>query len=260
MLQNEPHGSQAWPSALSIDLGLAVFQNSNKLDRLIRRPNGTGGGGMHRWTDRRGSGKFTWTGPCIRRRLLAGFLAGSPSSRLRQIGSDAIPSGLAVEEEEGENVVGREARAPAAGGVAGATPSRRIRDSMGLPRAEFHLSGPSMAHYAMRPTEGRSALPCLLPSLRSQSTTQATAQPGEVAARPPARHHRIERMRPPVSRAAFASVLLGRRAVGASLVPARCASSAASPAAAVAAYGEAKTIRMFLVLVDCLAFIQSESK
>lgn len=139
---------------------------------------------MHRWTDRRGSGKFTWTGPCIRRRLLAGFLAGSPSSRLRQIGSDAIPSGLAVEEEEGENVVGREARAPAAGGWL-VQPPAVGSDRLGLSRAEFHLSGPSMAHYAMRPTEGRSALPCLLPSLRSQSTTQATAQPGEVAARPP---------------------------------------------------------------------------
>jgi len=49
-------------------------------------------------------------------------------------------------------------------------------------------------------------------------------------------------MRPPVSRAAFASVLFGRRA---SPVAARCASSsAASPAAAAAvtaAYGEAKT-------------------
>jgi hypothetical protein len=127
---------------------------------------------MHRWTDRRGNGKFTWTGPCIRRRLLAGFLAGSPSSRLRQIGSDAIPSGLAVEEEEGENVVGREARAPAAGGWL-VQPPAVGSDRLGLSRAEFHLSGPSMAHYAMRPTEERSALPCLLPSLRSQSTTQA---------------------------------------------------------------------------------------
>ncbi|XP_034575066.1 protein IN CHLOROPLAST ATPASE BIOGENESIS, chloroplastic isoform X2 [Setaria viridis] len=50
-------------------------------------------------------------------------------------------------------------------------------------------------------------------------------------------------MRPPVSRAAFASVLLGRRAVGASLVAARCASSAASPAAAVTAYDHASFVK-----------------
>ncbi|CAN6286011.1 unnamed protein product [Urochloa humidicola] len=52
-------------------------------------------------------------------------------------------------------------------------------------------------------------------------------------------------MRPPVSRAAFASVLLGRRAAGASLVAARSASSAASPAAAAAvtAYDHASFIK-----------------
>ncbi|AQL10096.1 CemA-like proton extrusion protein-related [Zea mays] len=43
-------------------------------------------------------------------------------------------------------------------------------------------------------------------------------------------------MKPPVSRAAFASVLIGPRTLGASLVAARCASSSA--AAAVTAYGE----------------------
>ncbi|CAL4920342.1 unnamed protein product [Urochloa decumbens] len=53
-------------------------------------------------------------------------------------------------------------------------------------------------------------------------------------------------MRPPVSRAAFASVLLGRRATGASLVAARRASSAASPtaaAAAVTAYDHASFVK-----------------
>ncbi|CAN6314327.1 unnamed protein product [Urochloa humidicola] len=52
-------------------------------------------------------------------------------------------------------------------------------------------------------------------------------------------------MRPPVSRAAFASVLLGRRAAGASLVAARRASSAASPAAtaAVTAYDHASFVK-----------------
>jgi hypothetical protein len=46
-------------------------------------------------------------------------------------------------------------------------------------------------------------------------------------------------MRPAVSRAALASALLAPRAVGASLVAARCASSAASPySAAATTYGE----------------------
>lgn len=187
MLQNEPHGSQAWPSALSIDLGLAVFQNSNKLDRLIRRPNGTGGGGMHRWTDRRGSGKFTWTGPCIRRRLLAGFLAGSPSSRLRQIGSDAIPSGLAVEEEEGENVVGREARAPAAGGWLVQPPavgSEIAWVSLGPNSIFLGLLWPTMRCGPQR-GEVRSLACCRRCGVSPPHRPEATAQPGEVAARPP---------------------------------------------------------------------------
>jgi hypothetical protein len=55
-----------------------------------------------------------------------------------------------------------------------------------------------------------------------------------------------------VSRAAFASVLIGPRTLGASLVAARCASSSA--AAAVTAYGEATRIHeyttLFMVLVD----------
>ncbi|OEL19444.1 hypothetical protein BAE44_0019538 [Dichanthelium oligosanthes] len=58
-------------------------------------------------------------------------------------------------------------------------------------------------------------------------------------------------MRPPLSRAAFASVLLGPRAVGATLVAARCASSAASPAAAaaaaVAAYDHASFVKEIAV-------------
>lgn len=211
---------------------------------------------MHRWTDRRGNGKFTWTGPCIRRRLLAGFLAGSPSSRLRQIGSDAIPSGLAVEEEEGENVVGREARAPAAGGWLVQPPavgSEIAWVSLGPNSIFLGLLWPTMRCGPQR-GEVRSLACC------RRCGVSPPHRPRLSQVRSPLARHRIERMRPPVSRAAFASVLLGRRAVGASLVPARCASSAASPAAAVAAYGEAKTIRMFLVLVDCLAFIQSESK
>jgi hypothetical protein len=63
---------------------------------------------------------------------------------------------------------------------------------------------------------------------------------------------RADRMRPPVSRAAFASVLMGPRALGASLVAARCASSSpvAAAAAAVTAYGEATTIRDSFVHVD----------
>jgi hypothetical protein len=63
---------------------------------------------------------------------------------------------------------------------------------------------------------------------------------------------RADRMRPPVSRAAFASVLMGPRALGASLVAARCASSSpvAAAAAAVTAYGEATTIRDSSVHVD----------
>nr|AGT15925.1 hypothetical protein SHCRBa_040_O01_F_50 [Saccharum hybrid cultivar R570] len=52
-------------------------------------------------------------------------------------------------------------------------------------------------------------------------------------------------MRPPVSRAAFASVLMGPRALGASLVAARCASSSpvAAAAAAVAAYDHASFVK-----------------
>ncbi|CAL4937239.1 unnamed protein product [Urochloa decumbens] len=50
-------------------------------------------------------------------------------------------------------------------------------------------------------------------------------------------------MRPPVSRAAFASVLLDHRAAGASLVAARRASSAASPAASVTAYDHASFVK-----------------
>ncbi|RLN18523.1 uncharacterized protein C2845_PM02G40150 [Panicum miliaceum] len=99
------------------------------------------------------------------------------------------------------------------------------------------LAGPSVAHW--RP---RRAVLCVV-SLRSPHTAcdrQAAAQSGEVAA---VHHHRIERMRPPVSRGAFASVLLGRRALGASLVAARCASSAASPAAAVTASDHASFVK-----------------
>ncbi|XP_066307442.1 protein IN CHLOROPLAST ATPASE BIOGENESIS, chloroplastic-like isoform X2 [Miscanthus floridulus] len=52
-------------------------------------------------------------------------------------------------------------------------------------------------------------------------------------------------MRPPVSRAAFASVLMGPRALGASLVAARCASSspAAAATAAVTAYDHASFVK-----------------
>ncbi|PWZ05693.1 hypothetical protein Zm00014a_011506 [Zea mays] len=48
-------------------------------------------------------------------------------------------------------------------------------------------------------------------------------------------------MKPPVSRAAFASVLIGPRTLGASLVAARCASSSA--AAAVTAYDHASFVK-----------------
>nr|CAB3502270.1 unnamed protein product [Digitaria exilis] len=50
-------------------------------------------------------------------------------------------------------------------------------------------------------------------------------------------------MRPPMSRAAFASVLLGPRAPGASLVAARCVSSPAAASAAVTAYDHASFVK-----------------